>query len=513
MLRSSAAVLQSPGGLAGLINIVPRTYDQRQTRIDTLLGSDRLFRTHLSHGDTVGKISYAVAAGYRHTDGPDHEYARENLTDLYARLVARPVPEWTLSLTALGFFGDRQLQLGEHPASTTLQTRRDHFDPMHGYLFVTKATYEPSDRAVTEIIANAALRRYTGHRSGRGSWLEKDYEYGGRVTQVLRLGEANTLRVGALYNRWVSPTGKRYYVGRRGDLETLSGFVVDEHDFGRLLVNAGYRLSRTRVNDFGGFSIEGSSAGLTSVRVKDEWEEPLHTLTLGAAYELTDVWTLFGNVTWGQVASRVGMLTASLDRPGTETRTKVDLGVRREWEAFGSASLTGFFVDQKDAAVLSGGTVTVAGDDFALHTNADRRNYGLELDVRSRRFDNGLQLFANAVVMRTRDDRRGDWHKDKEVPEVILGGGASWLVGDVELSVLVKHIGRYENERFMPGGSAPADLGDFTDVSAKVTYYFGKTKQHSVFFGVDNLCNRHYSTVAGWPDEGVRFKTGLSLQF
>ncbi len=513
LLRSSASLMLSPGGMTGLVNIIPRTYDRRETRIDTYFDTESIIRTQISHGDRVGNTSYAVAGGFRTTDGPGGENAGENITNLFGRIVTSPIQHWTFSFTAMSFFGDRELQLAEPPASGTLQTRRDSYDPMHTYVFIGKARYEPNDDAVTEIVTNYASRRFHGRRIGSDDWLEEDYEFGARIMQSLKLGEDNTLRFGGMANRWVSPTGKRFYVGRRCEIDTYAIVVDDEHRFGRLLVNGGYRLSRTYFRDFGGFSVEGSPAGLASVRVDGEWEDPLHTISLGGAYKLTDTYSLHGNATWGQVAATPGMMDASLDRPDNEMRTKLDLGLKGQWDGFGEASVTGFFVHQDSAAMTSASRVVVNGEDFALFENADRTNAGIEFDTRTKRFGNGLQLFLNAAAMKTQRERGGRWERDKEIPRYVMGGGASWLVRDVELSVVAKNVSGYENDRFLPGGSEPSSLGAFTEVNTKVTYYFGADKEHSAFIGVDNLCDRHYSTVTGWPDEGIRVKGGFSLRF
>ena len=515
LVRSAGELLLSPGGLTGVVNVVPRTYKEAHTQLDTVFGSDTTLRTQFSHGGVFRDISYAFGAGFFHTAGDHNENAEENMTNLYGRIVSRQIPELTLSLTAFTLFGDRELRLAEPPASKTHRTREQSFDPMHTYVVVGKARYEASDRAATELTVNYGSRRFHGHQVGNPRWLEEDYEYGARLMQTLRLSEANTLRLGGMFNHWVSPTGKRFYVGRRGDLWTWSGVVVDEHRFGRLLVSGGYRLSRTFFDQFGGINVEGSpSGGLASVEIDDEWEDPLHTLTLGASYALTEQLSLHGNFVWGQIAATPGMLDATLGRPGTETRTKLDFGIKRAWESFGEIDLTAFCVRQQDAALtMPKTTVDIDGEPHALYQNADRRSYGLELDIRTRRFASGLQLFFNAVAMKTRDDRTGDWERDQEVPEVILGGGVSYLVGDLELAVLGKRVGTYENERFLPKGSDPANLGDYTEWNAKLTYFFGKEKEHNVFVGVDNIADRKYSVVNGYPDDGRRFKLGLSLSF
>ena len=115
--------------------------------------------------------------------------------------------------------------------------------------------------------------------------------------------------------------------------------------------------------------------------------------------------------------------------------------------------------------------------------------------------------------MQTNRTVDGDWEMDEEVPEFILGGGGSYLFRDFELSALVKQVSDYENQRFLPGGSEPVPLGDYIEVDVKLSYYFGSEKENSVFFRVDNLNDKKYSTVVGYPDEGRRYTTGVSLVF
>jgi len=518
IVRSSAALLLGPGGMTGLVHVIPRTYTEPETRLDVEYGRFNTWLANLSHGSTVqdGRLSYGVGIGYHHTDGPDDENAQERISNIYGRVVYKATPALTLSLTGYGFEGEQYLKRAVPPASASLLSQLDSFDPMCMYLLVGKAQITESARASTEITTSFSHRRFRGHRVGGEDWTERDYEYGTRVIQSLGLGEHNVLRFGGMFNRWVSPTGKRFYVGRQGDISSYSGVIVDEHDFGRLDVNVGYRLTHTRVDHFGGFDVEGAAGRLATVEVENEWEDPLQTLTAGASYALDGGWSLHGNVAVGQIAAKPGMLDADLRRPGIERRTKLDLGVKKQWDAFGEASLTAFYVHQHDAAVLTNARLTVNGEDFGLYENADRRNYGLEFGLRSKRFDNGLQVFFNATAMHTEVRREGGgrWERDREVPTYILGGGVSWLWKRLEFSVLSKAVSGYENDRFLPTNApAPADLGAYVEVDAKVTYYFGKEGQHYMFFGVDNICDREFSTVAGYPDEGRRFKAGLGLKF
>jgi len=367
----------------------------------------------------------------------------------------------------------------------------------------------------TEVTGNYGIRRFFGHRPGLLGWLEEDYEYGARVVQGLRLCDANTLRFGATFNRWRTPTGKRFYVGNPGDIETYTAFIVDEHQFDGLLVNTGYRMTWEKINRFGGFSVEGSPAGgLRAVTIEDDWSEPLGTYTLGGSYALDEQWSVHGNFAWGQIASAPGMFDADLRRPDTETRFKYDVGLKRTWDDFGEVMGTFFYVDQQNAPLGMNQRVRVNGEWRQVYRSGDRESYGFELDMRSKRFDCGTQFFANATLMTAREEQPGDWENDQEVPNLVVGGGVSQMLGDAwEVSVFVKRIGDYENERFLPANTPPAPLGDFTDVTTKVTYFFGDEKQHRAFLMVKNVGGQHYSTVNGWPNEGVQYSGGVTLSW
>lgn len=513
LTRSSADLLLSPGGMAGNLNLTPRQYARPQTQVQTEYGTLNTSLTRLTHGAPFRQGMYGVGISYRHTDGPHSLNARENVGDVYGRLQWQATPRLQLSLLGYALNGERQLQLARPPAMLSLQTRRESADPMNYQMLVARARLEWDLPAVTEATFNFGNRRYRAHQTGVPDWLEKDQELGARLLQTWQLSERNHLRLSGLFNHWESPTGKRFYVGRPGDLSTYAVALTDEHQFERLTLNAGYRLSQTYIKEFGGFNVEGSTAGLTAVRVNNEWEDPLHTLSLGAKYTLSPVWSLHANFTWGQIASQPGMLNTALQRPGTETRWKYDLGLKAALPSYGEVSLTAFLVDQHDAPLMKNASVTVNGLPFALYENTDARSYGVELETRTRRFDFGLQWFFNATLMTTERRTPAGWRHDPEVPEVVLGGGASYLYRRFEAILLAKHVGLYENDRFLPAGARPVDLGDFIELSASLNFYLGREKQHRLYFAAENLTDAEYSTVVGYPHYGLMWKGGLSLVF
>lgn len=513
-LRSSAGLLLTPESLGGAINLQPREYLAPELQLDASFGTRRTTRNHINYGDGSDRFGYAVGAGFYHTDGPTGRNARENVADWFGRVQGKPADALTLSLTAFALYGDRELETALPPADLATRSRIEAYDPFRNHIVIGKLRVKESDTAVTELIANFAHREYTFHQTPPlAAAMERDWEYGLRATQTFQPARANTLRFSGLFSRWECPTGKRFFWPRPADLWTYTAGVVDEQALGRCTLNLGYRLSQTYYAEFGGYAIEGSAGRLNTVRTTDTWEDPLHTLSAGASVAMNNHWALFGNSTWGHVAAPLSALTTSLTRPENETRTKLDLGLRGAWPAYGEVTFTAFGVYQDATTIYANDTRRGPdGQPVALVRNGVARSYGLELETRTRRFDRGTQLFLNLVAMRTDLHAAGGWVRDREVPQIILGGGGSHRWRNWELTFLAKHVGRYENDRFVTP-AVPMALANFVNLSADLAYWLGKDHRSKIHLGADNLRDERYSTVNGYPNAGLSVSGGMSLVF
>ena len=178
VVRSSSALLLGPGGMTGMINIIPRTFDAPETHIETIFGEHHMLRTSVVHGNGTEKYSYATGVSYSGTRGSADMNAAEDIGNYYLRLSYHPTKKFTADLSVFGLVGDRQLELAEAPASGILQTRRDRFDPMRSTIVIGKVRFQPDERSSTEIIANTAYRHFAGQRVGADDWAERDYEIG-----------------------------------------------------------------------------------------------------------------------------------------------------------------------------------------------------------------------------------------------------------------------------------------------------------------------------------------------
>jgi len=519
VLRSSSALLTGPGGLVGIVNIVPRMHKKREVIVSSGFGSFNTWTVHVNHGDTLGAFSYALGAGNRSTEGPRGRNAEENMSDFYGRVAFEPTERLSFSLTAFGLYGKRELEQAKEPAAEKFREDLSRYDPYRAVLVVGKGRVRQTDWTMTELQLTYALRDHhfilASESDPAGTTItEKDYEYGANVIQVVHLFDRNTARAGCLYNRWVAPNGKRFYVGRRCDLQTISAVVVDEQRIGPAALNAGYRASRTYIDEYGAFNIEGSPKGLKKVDpVKDKWEPFAHNASVGAAYYVSDALSFHANFSFGQIEPRSGTLTVDMEQPDRETRYKVDVGVREKLAGLGTAAVTGFYVIRDNAIVLSGQTAEVEGRTFELYLNRDQVDRGVEVDLQSERFPCGLSGFCNVVFMETRIKEDGGSRRDREVPEVILSAGLDLKKFGFSASLFAKYVSAYQNDRFVASGLGPQDLGDFVELNLHVGYTFDKKGHYYAYVAAENLTNDKFSTVAGYPDFGTRLYAGLRLTF
>ncbi len=320
---------------------------------------------------------------------------------------------------------------------------------------------------------------------------------------------SNVLRIGGNYNHWLAPYGKRFYSGRRTDLETYSVSVVDEHRFGRLLLDGGIRYQRTYINEYGAFNIDGTSSMFSRVApVVDQWEPGQVSASLGTTLQLGDRASLRGNFLVGVVEPRRGTLTVDLKQPETERRTMVDVGLQLLRERVGYFSITGFLITQKDAIVLSGSTLTVNGRIMELYLNRDQDSMGVEFEYKSKPFFEQISFFLNVTAMNSRARFQQTMSRDNEIPQVIIGGGILGKKRAFDYNLFWKFISSYQSARFADP-PVPQPLGGFHSLNANIGYSFGRMERIRIYLEMTNLTDRKFSTVVGYPDYGRRFQLGI----
>jgi len=516
VMRSGGAMLAGNAGLVGVINVVPRRYETRETAVQMEFGSLGTGNARISHGGTFGDFSYGLSLdGYR-SDGPEGRHGDESLNSYYAGLSWNGSESLTLTTHLFHINGSRGMVQALPPATRRLQTALEGFDPIQTSFGTVKALYRPNERMSTQLVLGYSDRHNTAFartESGTTATRDWDREFTANAIQSIALADSNVLRVGLSFNQWVAPYGKRFYSGRRSDLETYSLAVADEHRLGALVFDTALRYQRTYINEYGAFSIEENAGPYRNVpSVVDEWEPPVLSGSVGAGYYFSDYFSVHGNLVGGTLEPRRGTLNTNLQPPEKEGRLMADLGFRLSDHRLGTSTFSGFFVRRRNGINLSGATRTVDGRLMELYENRDQDSKGVEVDLRSRPLVDTLQLFFNFTALTARIETGDLMRSDAEVPNAIGGAGISASRWDCDLNVFWKYVSSYESARFAEP-ALPRSLGDFHTIDVVLGRRLGPAKQTRVYAEVRNVADRIYSTVVGYPDYGRRVMIGLEHMF
>lgn len=516
IVRSSAALLTSLSGLSGLINIKTREYTNPETNIETEYGTFNTLHTHVSTGNRIGKINYAAGAGYDGTRGPSGKHAREGMTDFYTRFNWNMAKNLDMNAHFFYLDGSRQMTVAVPPAEKRYRDMLQSFDPYKAVLSNVKIAYRPRTNFTSELQLFFSHRNPTFHDEVKQTVSnEKDYELGANYIQTLSLSNSNVLRFGGTYSRWVAPEGKRFYMGRRCDVETFSAVVTDVQQFGKLTIDGGLRFTGTYLNDYGAFNIEGDGAQFRNVTpVQDQWEAPVLQASIGATYDLNEIFSIFLNSAAGQVKPRRGTLTEEFTEPQNESRIKLDIGAAGRFAATGKITLTAFGVIQENAIALSGATYidTVTNIRREMYVNRDQNSWGLELDINAPVIFGFMRPFGNMMYMKSLMEDTGEMVVNRENPVFIASGGIYMNKKGCDLNLLCKYVSPFENERFANPADGPLPLGDFFTADINGGYTTGWKIPVRFYVRVKNLTDERYSTVNGYPDFGRMFFAGIRVK-
>lgn len=518
IIRSSAALLTGLSGLSGLINIKTRDYTSAETNVEMEYGTFNSLHSQVSTGNRIGRFGYVAGAGYDRTSGPSGRHAKEEMANLYTRFDWQALKALNVKANIFYLDGSRQMAIAQAPADPRYQAMIQGFDPYRALITNLKTVYRPNENLSTEVQIFYSRRNPAFIDEVKETTSnEKDYEYGFNLMQSVKLSGSNVLRFGGLYNRWIAPNGKRFYTGRKCDTETLSAVITDEQQIGPITLDAGVRLTRTYLNDYGAFNIEGDGAAFRNVTpIEDQWEPAILQGTLGATYRISNLLSLYLNSAAGQVKPRAGTLNEDLIEPSNETRVKMDLGLTHKLGNTGRASLATFGVFQKDAIALSGSTYLDAETNIRreLYLNRDQNQLGVEFDIISPVIFRYFKPFFNFTLMKSEMmNDEGNMVENKEKPALITSGGfySEWQKFD--LNLLFKYVSPFENERFAVANAGPQPLGDFFTTDMNAGYTFGGKIPARLYFKIRNLMDIRYSTVIGYPDFGRMIYAGVQVKF
>ena len=119
--------------------------------------------------------------------------------------------------------------------------------------------------------------------------------------------------------------------------------------------------------------------------------------------------------------------------------------------------------------------------------------------------------------MRSRIEEDGQLKINTEFPEIITNGGIIYARSRFDFNIYWKYVSKFESSRFVsqvPGEpTIYAPLGDYFASDMTTGYTFGSRVAARIYLKIQNLTDKKYSTVAGYPDFGRRFNIGIRVTF
>jgi len=517
IVRSSAALLTGLSGIGGLVDIKTREYQGPETSIETEYGTFNTLHTHLSNGNKIGRFDYATGIGYDKTNGPEGKHSKESMGTFYSRANWQVNEKLRLLASLYYLDGKRELTVAQPPADPKYVSMLQNFDPYRSLLSNIKMVYRPRKNLSSEMQVFYSYRnpKYNDEVAGTSS-REKDIEWGLNFMQSIAFMSSNTLRIGGLYDHWLAPNGKRFYTGRKCDTETISAVLVDEQRLGPVTLDAGLRWTRTYLNDYAAFNIQGEGSAFKNVTaIQNTWEPAIVQGSFGASYHSGNGLSINFNSAAGQVRPREGSLDVNFNVPGNESRIKLDLGTVKQLGKTGKLSLATFAVIQKNAIALSGTTYidTVLNRVRELYLNRDQNQAGVELEIVFPKLFGFMEPFFNFTFMKSKMDSGTEMVTNKENPEIISSAGIYLDRKGFDLNLFGKYVSYFENSRFAPKSAGPQPLGDYFTIDCNGGYTLKGKVPVRFYVRVRNLTDKKYSTVVGYPDSGRSVYLGMRLSF
>ena len=524
IIRSASALVKGLSGLTGVVDIKTKKPERETFGFTAKYGSLNHYLGNLQYGNKLKDLSFSTSASFFGTDGPPEMNGKERIGNLHGNL------DWDLNqrtrlTTGITYIqGLRQLvRIDEEVGAPNIKNRIEQYDPVRTLLTYVKLNYRGNNGAQTEFQSNLSYRdvdftSFNIPQNTSASHEENDWEYGLNVIHSRPLSEKNTLRFGGLYNHWIAPDGKRYYVGRSCNVHTWSGVIANEQSVGRFVFDAGFRLIGGYIEEWGGFGIEGSAAGFGNVEPITHLAAPLEWQSaLGASMAISSNAFLHYNISGGTIAPRKGSLTNEGVAPDNESRLQHDLGFRIKTPKRNEVSVSTFYTLRNQAIDFSGQTIVTDNDlVMELYENTDKRSYGLELSAKVNVPAIRSSIFANGMLMKAEKETGGRMVKDMQLPEIILNSGVYSEYEGFDFNVLVNYTGAYTNNRFvipswvLQYGDFP--LGDFVAADVSAGYTFKGNFDKRVFVEVKNILNDPFMTVAGYPDPGRLIMAGIRIK-
>ena len=462
--QGPASVLYGSNAMAGAIEIKPtRPEPGIHTRLRSSLGSYLTGQHQLAHGGRSARAFYNLTAGVSHTGGdrPSSAFRSQDVSTALGREFSRA---WRASLQGrYGFFhvedpgpvqaplNNAYARVGRGGFSLNLD---DAYDRTTGY-----------------------IRLYGGY--GRhfitDGFRSVDQVNGGRLQQTIAVAPGLLVDVGGDVNR---------YGGRARN-------VLTPLDYGRHELTDGGAFSRAQWTATGKLKLTGG------------FRYHQHSLyggiavpELGGSFQLTDRYSLAASVARGFRNPTIRELYL-FPAPNPALRPESMWNYQATFQARPSANLqawsTVYYASLSEQIVTTGRFPSLR----LLNAGASL-NRGLDANMKWR-LTRRLKLTSGYAYLRSTN-------LAPLVPRQKLTCALEWQAGWAFIDLGATKVGR----RFADAGHT-AELGPYSVASLRLS--LPVRPRYAVFVFLDNLLNRRYQVLPGYPMPGTNATAGFTLSF
>ncbi len=466
VIEGPASVLYGTNAMAGAIEITPRVPDgNREFRLTSSLGSYETGQHRLWAGLRQGKAVYSFAANVNHTDGdrPDSGFHSQNLSSGVGYTLSKA---WKL-----GFDGNYGHFLVHDPGPVTAPLT-------NSYASVGRGGFS-MDLANSTDQLNGYTRFYStwGHNFISDGFRSVDRITGGRVSQTWTLRHHAAIDFGSDIVNYggtarqlgASPTN---YGGDHQITDAAGFFRAHWNPITKLLFNAGVRYQTN--TQFGNLAVP----------------------------EFGAIWTVVPRLTWSGSISE-GFRNPTLRELYLFPAPNPNLKPEKLWNYQATLKLritnqvsgwtTFYYANVKDQIVTLGNY-----PNLQLLNIGNAINKGVDVNIRwairhKVSVSGGYAFLTSTNIAPL-------------VPQ-----NKAILATDFNLKRAFVHLGVQAIGRRYTDTTLTTQMGGYTFASAKISFPF--QRHYDIFATVDNILNRQYMVLPGYPMPGVNAAGGVSIHY
>jgi outer membrane cobalamin receptor len=460
IIRGPASLLYGSNAMGGVINLITRNAANSGISGNATVSVGSYGSQHFgaSGGYHVGPWSTIASFTHERTDG-FRPWSEFNANSGYLKSSYQISEQYTVTVD-----GSLTKFKTYDPGTVSAPLVNNWMDIQRGYIGASIDDDFGSSKGSFRFAYNF------GHHELYTTWVSDDFAAVASMYQTFSLFPNNTVTVGVDMNKFGGAghdQSKDY--GAPSVYEYAFYLNIQHTVFQNLILNGGIRYDNNEL--FGGAVVP----------------------QIGAAYKLTEEATLHATIGKGFRSPTIRELylfpapTLSLQ---PENMWNYEIGVSQTLARRISLDITGFVSEGKNI-ILTGGVwpnMTLTNSGSFIHR-------GVEFS--------GSAFISHDVHLQTSYSFIDPGKETRSVPKhkAFLGGDVTYRIFDFSLSI--QHIeGMYGSD------NSKNPLEDYTSIGIKVSVRI--IPQYSINLSADNLLNKNYQIILGYPMPGRTFTAGLN---